>query len=94
MARRIKLADVDAAALADADCICAVDPNVPDYYTQIWTLTPAVDITQAEAVASPAPANTLEVELDSVDPRHLVELKDMVKAAKEPFLEGIWDLDE
>jgi hypothetical protein len=95
MARRIRLADVNAAVLADVECIAAVDPSVPAYYTQVWTLTAADDVSRGgEAVHPPSPPNVLEVELDSDDPEQLAQLKRIVEAAKESFLEGMWDLKE
>ena len=95
MAHRIRLADLNEAALADMDSICAVDPKVPGYYKQVWTLTRAADaMADGADVAPPSPPNTLEVELDSTDPGNLLELKSMVKTAKESFLEGTWDMDD
>jgi hypothetical protein len=95
MSRRIKLADVNQAALADADDICAVDPNVPGYFKQIWRLNIAADPATDAVAAEPQPAaNALEIELDSVDPGNLLRLESMVKEVKEPFLEATWDLDD
>jgi hypothetical protein len=92
MERRIRLADVSEAALADAESICAVDPNVPGYYKQVWTLTTAADAAPGgEAVSA---QNVLEVELDSGDPDQFPKLKGMVETAKAPFLEGMWDLKD
>ena len=92
MERRIRLADVTEAVLADAESIYAVDPSVPGYYKQVWTLTTAADgAPDGEAVPAP---NVLEVELDSGDPDQFPKLKGMVETAKAPFLEETWDLKD
>jgi hypothetical protein len=91
MADTVKLADVTAPALAAADSVYAVDPNVPGYYKQVWAMVAAWD---GEAVRlRPAP-QTLEVELDSADPEQLRRLRGMAEAAKESLLRGTWDLEE
>ncbi len=94
MARRLKLADRTPADLADAEVVSAVDPTVPAYYKQVWTLTPAADLVADGAAVTPRPTpNALEVELDSGDPDQLQTLRGMVEAAKADFLEGLWDLN-
>lgn len=95
MKRRIRLADVNEAVLADAECICAVDPRVPGYYKQVWTLTTSPEVVpDGQAVQSPPTQHLLEVELDSEDPDQYEQLKEMVETAKESFLEGMWDMKD
>jgi len=95
MADTVKLADVTAAALAAADAVYAVDPNVPGYYKQVWAMGVAAEAERdGEAVPPrPTPA-TLEVELDSADPEQLRGLRRMAEAAKESLLRGTWALEE
>jgi hypothetical protein len=82
MPARIKLADVSATTLADAECVVAVDPDVPAYYTQVWTLT---DASGDKAV---------EVEINSDDPDHLPRLKQLVEDIKGPLVESLFKFDE
>jgi hypothetical protein len=82
MAKRIKLADVNATTLADADCIVAVDPDVPAYYTQVWTLT-----------TPPDDSRTVEVEINSDDPDQLPRLKELVEDIKGPMIESMFKFE-
>lgn len=81
-AARITLAELSAATLADAECVVAVDPDVPAYYTQVWTLSDATD------------AKTVEVVINSDDPDHLPRLKQLVEEIKGPLVESLFKFDE
>jgi hypothetical protein len=84
MPTRIKLADVNATTLADAECIVAVDPDVPAYYTQVWTLS-----APAEGVIP----NTVEVEINSDDAEQLPQLKELVEQIKGPMIESMFKFE-
>src|SRR4051812_31283901 len=95
MPNAVKLADVTRSMLLDADCVCAVDPTVPGYYKQVWTLTTADEAEPEREVAGAlSPPKTLEVEIDSGDPEDLERLKGKVEEAKGSLLEGMWDLEK
>ncbi len=90
MTRRIRLADVMLADLVDAERIVARDRRAPRYYKQMWTLTHG-STAFANGVATES--GLLEVELNSTRPEQYQQLRELVTAAKEPYLRQMWDFN-